>query len=131
MPAPDHVSLATPKTSGSQPADDLRRLLEENLRYTKQVYQVQQQETTAKAPALHQLLEENLKISRELLKTTKKISRWINYQRVWGVVKLVLILVPIVLGVIYLPPLIRPLLEPYQQLLNFNTGSQNNTVTNE
>jgi hypothetical protein len=54
---------------------------------------------------------------------TKKIKRWVTMQRIWGVLKILIILVPIVLGAIYLPPLARKGIEPlqdfYQQVLDF------------
>lgn len=64
------------------------------------------------------LLKENLAISRELLKTTKKVNRFLVMQKTWFLVKILLIIVPLILGAIYLPPLLAGVIEQYQSLLN-------------
>lgn len=104
------------KSSLSEQVDELRRLVEENLRYTKNT------NSSVKAGSqegLEKLLKENLKISKELLDNSKKIRRWVAWQRAWGVVKILIIAVPIILGIIYLPPLIEDLVKPVQELFNF------------
>ena len=64
---------------------------------------------------LKSMMEENLRIS-------KKIHRYIVWQRTFGIIKLLLIVVPIILGIIYLPPILQNLFSPYQELLD---GAQN------
>ena len=115
------VAPSAPKGDIQEQIDDLRRLAEENLRYSKNIHRkssVPKEKNDFKA-----LLQENLKISKELLGITKKIKKWLAYQRVWGFLKLLIIVVPIILGIIYLPPLLFELIEPYRELLNFGSGS--------
>lgn len=97
--------------------DRLRAVMEENLRYTKAI---RESSTLEAQKELQQLLKENLKISKDLYVMTKKINRWIFGQRIWGVVKFLLILIPFVLGAIYLPPLLNQALKPYQDFWRLN-----------
>lgn len=107
---------------------DMVRLLEENLKYTKSIHQLSLAGGDIKThEELQKLLKQNLKISQDLYAITKKIHRWTSWQRVWGVVKLIIIVVPIILGIIYLPSLIQTLVAPYQELLNLG-NSANNSV---
>ncbi len=57
-----------------------------------------------------ELLEENLRFS-------KKIYRYIIWRRVLGTLKILIILIPIILGFIYLPSLIEDTLGHYQEFL--------------
>ncbi len=68
------------------------------------------------------LLEENLKLTKEIHKMTKYIRRYIIFSQIIGFLKLVLIIVPIILGIIYLPPLLKDVFAQYQELLNLKSG---------
>lgn len=107
--------------------DEIRGLVEENLRYTKTLHDSMPAGGIEEQQKLQKLLQENLKISQELYEMTKKIKRWVAWQRIWGWLKIVIILVPIVLGIIYLPPLMRellaPLLEAYQNVLGLTQSA--------
>ena len=103
--------------------DEVRSLVEENLRYTKALSHGSIDSESDEHQELRELLRENLKISQELYELTKKIRRWTVWQRVWGVVKILIIAVPILLGIIYLPPLLQknvaPLQKFYQEISTF------------
>lgn len=60
------------------------------------------------------LLQANLAMTKEIQAMVKHINTYVAWQRLFGWIKLILILVPLIIGVIYLPPLIR---DYYQQLL--------------
>jgi len=62
------------------------------------------------------LLRDNLACSQEILDKIKDIKKYIFWQQTWGVIRLLIILVPVVLGFIYLPPLIRNSIEQYRNL---------------
>ena len=73
---------------------------------------------------IRELLEKNLKLSEETLERTKYIKRFVIFSQIFGALKILLIVVPLVLGILYLPPLFRqamPLLNEtlgtYQELL--------------
>lgn len=101
--------------------DEVRALIEENLRYSKNIHETSSQASLQGQEELKKLLQQNLKISKELLGTTKKINKYLLMQRVWGFLKVLIILVPIALGILYLPPLIKNLIEPYQDLLRIGS----------
>lgn len=65
-----------------------------------------------------ELLEKNLEMTQEIFKMTKSIKSYLLWQRVYGFIKFVIIIVPLVLGVIYLPPILKNLFGQYQGLLD-------------
>ena len=64
-----------------------------------------------------ELLKKNLELNEEMYKMIKSIKRYVITQRIFGILKLLIIVVPIILGLIYLPPLIKSAIAPYQELL--------------
>lgn len=72
-------------------------------------------------------MEQNLEYNKEIYRLALRTNRHITFQSVMGAVKLLLILVPIILGIIYLPPLLKNVFEQYQDLLGPISG-QNNSV---
>jgi hypothetical protein len=73
------------------------------------------QETNSKK--LQTLLEQNLARITELERQVEKIHTYIKWQRVFLVFKILIIVVPLVLGIIYLPPILQKMFAPYQELL--------------
>ncbi len=67
---------------------------------------------------LARLLQANLTRSDEILAAVKGIKSYIRWQQIWSVLRFLIIIIPIVLGFIYLPPLIKDALESYRSLLN-------------
>lgn len=63
------------------------------------------------------LLQANLARSEEILKISQEIKNYIKWQNIWIILRFVIIVVPIVLGFIYLPPLIKDALQSYRSLL--------------
>jgi len=66
---------------------------------------------------LKQLIEKNLALTEEILKLTKSIKHFITFQKFMSFVYLLLIVVPVVLSIIYLPPLLSGVFKQYQELL--------------
>jgi len=60
------------------------------------------------------LMQENLQQTREILKAVKDIQNNIKLQQLWGLLRFLIIIVPIILGFIYLPPLIKEIVASYQ-----------------
>ncbi|MCX6796276.1 MAG: hypothetical protein NTW06_02135 [Candidatus Falkowbacteria bacterium] len=75
---------------------------------------------------IKKLLEENLELSRQTQKMIKKINNHIVLQQVFGVIKILIIVVPIILGVIYLPALLKPYWDQYQKAMGLNTSADLN-----
>ena len=68
--------------------------------------------------SLQLLLQKNLEHSEEILKLSRQIKSFIRWQQAWGLIRLLIIIVPIVLGFIYLPPLIKEAMESYKSLFS-------------
>lgn len=66
---------------------------------------------------LKALVAENLKLTRDLAFSIKKIRRYIFWLQLTNLLKFILIAIPLVLGVVYLRPLVTNLVQTYQQLL--------------
>jgi uncharacterized membrane protein YukC len=63
------------------------------------------------------LLKTNLVRSEEILRKISTIKKYVFWQQTWSVVRLLIILIPIIIGFIYLPPLIRDSIDSYRSLL--------------
>ena len=74
--------------------------------------------TAPEGESLTTLLQKNLERSDEILKLSKEIKVFIRWQQAWGLIRLLIIVVPIILGFIYLPPLIREAMDSYQSLFS-------------
>jgi hypothetical protein len=66
---------------------------------------------------IEKLIEQNLRMTEDIYKMTKKIKGYIAFQKVISFIYLLLIVVPIILGIIYLPPLLGNMFNQYNQLL--------------
>ncbi len=66
---------------------------------------------------VRQLLEENLNYTKACYAELERWRKWMRWQQVWGGVKFVVIVVPLIVGAIYLPPLIQNLVEQYTKVL--------------
>ena len=78
------------------------------------------------AEDLKKLLEENLELTRETHKIVKSIKSHIVLEQVLNILKILIIVVPIVLGIIYLPEIIEPYWDQYQQALGVSTSTDLN-----
>ncbi|MCK4540476.1 hypothetical protein KAU09_04970 [Candidatus Parcubacteria bacterium] len=64
-----------------------------------------------------ELVEKNIKLSEEILALSKKINGFVIWQRIFGIIKILIIAIPIALSIIYLPPLLNGVLDTYKELL--------------
>ncbi|MFA6171012.1 MAG: hypothetical protein WCW77_05160 [Patescibacteria group bacterium] len=75
---------------------------------------------------LEELMERNLQLTEEIHKMTKGIKSYINFQKVMSIIYLLIIVLPIIAGLIFLPPLLGNMIGQYQSLLggeSSNLGS--------
>ncbi len=77
---------------------------------------------------IEELLEENQRLLQVILKNSEKTRKYILWGRVVSTIYLIVVVAPIILAIIYLPPLIRQITQPYRELLSStpekgNTGS--------
>ncbi len=73
---------------------------------------------------LKKLIEDNIKWSQVIYTQNKKIKRRLGMMVFAGYLRLFIILAPIILAVIFLPPLIRDLTQEYGSFFNDLTGNQ-------
>jgi len=55
---------------------------------------------------IKKLLEENVEYSKEIYHLSLKVKKYIFWGRIMSMIQLLFILVPLIIGIIYLPPLI-------------------------
>ena len=63
-----------------------------------------------------ELLRRNLAVSEDILKKTEYIRKYIRWQKIWGIINILIILIPLIIGVVYLPPLFRDYLNQITSL---------------
>lgn len=63
------------------------------------------------------LLEKNLELTQEIHEMTHAIKRYITFQKIMSFIYFLLIVVPLVLGAIFLPPILKNMLQQYESLL--------------
>lgn len=66
---------------------------------------------------IKKLIEENLRLTQEIHVMTKKMKSYITFQKVMSFIYFIIIVVPIVLSIIYLPPLLKNIFSQYQEVL--------------
>lgn len=66
---------------------------------------------------IKKLLEQNLALTKEIYAMTRKIKNYIIFQKVMSVIYILLIIVPIVLSIIFLPPILKGMFDQYKDIL--------------
>lgn len=56
---------------------------------------------------MKKLLEKNLELTEKMYKMTKYIKRYVIWSQILGVLKILIIVTPIILGIMYLPALFK------------------------
>lgn len=67
---------------------------------------------------IKKLLEQNLAVLQETNAMVHRINSYITFQRVMSVIYIILIFAPIVIGLIYLPPILKDAFSTYNELIN-------------
>lgn len=71
---------------------------------------------------LADLLKSNLEMTKEIRAMVRHINNYVAWQRVFGWIKVLLIIIPLIIGVLYLPPLLKDMFNQYTSLLNGGLG---------
>lgn len=79
--------------------------------------EIKEKTSNGESEELLQLLRESLDQNAEILKISRDIKKYMRLQNIWGTLRLLLIIGPIILGFIYLPPLINQYIDSYKSLL--------------
>lgn len=69
---------------------------------------------------LQSLLKENLAMTKEIRAMVRHINVYVAWQRIFGWIKVFIIIIPIVIGIIYLPPIVQ---DAYQNLMKLVAGN--------
>jgi len=71
---------------------------------------------------LKELIEKNIKWSQVIYEQNKKINRRLTWMVVTGYIKLAIILAPLIIALIYLPPLIKDFIDQYGSVIGVQGG---------
>jgi hypothetical protein len=66
------------------------------------------------------LMEENLELNRQMYEMLKSVKNYILMQRIFFVLKVLIILIPLILGFVYLPPLVKSWAQEYGGIFQFD-----------
>lgn len=97
--------------------DEIRNLLEENLRYTKVIHEFTPKDALEREKEFQKILKDNFEYTKACYAVLEKIRRWIFFQNIFFIIKFIAIVIPIILAVIYLPPIFKNALSQYLDLL--------------
>ena len=61
---------------------------------------------------------------QKIYDNTEKMRKYILWQRIFSWAKISIVVLIIILSAIYLPPLVKNAIQPYQELLNINPLNQ-------
>jgi hypothetical protein len=93
-----------------------------------EVAQVPVKQTGVSTDNLKELIEKNIKWSQVIYNQNKQIKHRLTMITVLAWLKVFLIVVPIILGIIYLPPLIKEIWGQYGQMLFGGTAGSVSSV---
>jgi len=74
---------------------------------------------------IKELMEENLRLTKEIYAMSKYMKRFVIWNQIFGVIKILLIAIPLILGIMYLPPLLNQVMSQYQDLLGMTQKAEN------
>jgi len=90
--------------------------LEEDLQYAKVNEHLLKTQGKTQGD-LKKVLEENLKYTKAIYEDTQKIRRYMFIRMVINFIWIIFVIAPIIVALIWLPPLLGDILGPYQDLL--------------
>ncbi len=66
---------------------------------------------------LASLLKANLEMTKDIQVMVQRINRYVAWQRLFSWLRILLILIPLIIGALYLPPLFRDIINQYNSLI--------------
>jgi hypothetical protein len=66
---------------------------------------------------IKKMLDEIYDLNQKTYKMTRKMSHYMAWSQFWSIIKILVIVVPLVLGYYYLSPLVKNAFNQYNQLL--------------
>lgn len=74
------------------------------------------------------MLKENLELTKDLKKMVKDVKKFVFWSRIFTVLKIALIAVPIILGIIYLPPLLEKYVDQIRSSFGISIGGKSENI---
>lgn len=71
---------------------------------------------------IEKLLKENLEYNKAIFELAKKTKRYMLMAQIMGILKILIIVVPLILALIYLPSLIKGYTSQFQDLMGEGDG---------
>lgn len=99
--------------------ENLSSKIEEDIQYAKAAEHLLKEQQDE----LRRLLEENLRYQRAVYADTQKIRRYMFWRMIINIIWVIMIIGPIILAVIYLPPALQGIFGQYQELLGTGEAS--------
>jgi hypothetical protein len=124
MPANINSNLSDESKPFQERLDDVRTVVEENLRYTKSLYDANVVKSKSAGGSLEDMVAENLELTKKIFKLSTKIHRHIIWQQIFDVIKIAIIVGSLVWSAYLLYPMINSLLQSYQSIAG-SSGSLN------
>lgn len=92
----------------------------------KEVPEIVEPVSDDKHEEMKDLLIKSIKWSEAVYHQNKKIQSHLRLMSIMGIVRLCIILIPLIIGLIYLPPLLSGAWTQYQSLLGVSPGALDN-----
>lgn len=74
---------------------------------------------------LKDLIKQNIKLSEDIHEIAVYVKKYIFWQKIFSFLKIFLIVIPLVLSIIYLPPLLGQVLDQYKTILDIGSTVNN------
>ncbi len=68
--------------------------------------------------SLEDLLRENIALNKKIYASCQKSEKFIFFIKAFGIIKFILIVIPIVIGILYLIPLLSGFFDMYKEFFN-------------
>jgi len=77
-------------------------------------------DSTDQQAELKKILQKTIESNQLVLKKLNWVYRWVIWQQTWSVLKILVVVAAVALGAIYLPPVIKDIIEPLKGLTDFS-----------
>jgi hypothetical protein len=84
-----------------------------------------------KSEDINDLLRDNLRLNKEMHGMLRDIKRYILWSRAWTAIKIIIIVIPIILGIIYLPPMAKEWVNKYRSWFSWGQTAPSSRGVNE
>ncbi len=71
--------------------------------------------------SLERLLKKNIELNEKIYESCRKTEKYIHFIKSFGIIKTILFVIPIVIGILYLVPIMGDFLDMYKNLFT-NAG---------